>query len=237
MYSATATPDVLDSQLALPPTEASLFDLVLRDPSRLSRQLADEAQLPRTTQQLLALSLLGLAVHGAVLGASMSGVQLHELGWMQHGVPAIWMPLAFSLAFIGALGICLPSFYFYTQLSGLDASFRLVAAQALRTQATTSQLLLGLQPFYAAAILAAGLGLWSDPDAIVLAGLALPFMVGLFGIRALYRGFRDLSGTLPTTHTRRGKFLLRMVLCWGTVFSVVAPVALYRLIEFFAGQS
>ncbi len=232
------TADVAASFVAPPapaarPRSPGVFELVLREPARLSEMLANEAQLPGATQRLLGLSLLGLLVHGALLGASVGSVRLRELAWLQHGQPVLWMPVCMALAFVGALGICLPSFYFYTQLSGLDASVRLVAAQALRTQATTSQLLLGFQPFYAAAILAAGLGLWEEPDTVVLAGLALPFVAGLFGLRALHRGFRDLAATLPVTHARRGRFLTRMVLCWGAVFSVIAPVALWRLMEFF----
>jgi hypothetical protein len=230
--ASTAVPALLPDERPRTPSP-KVFELVLREPTQLSAVLSDELQLPRATQRLLALSLLGLGVHGAVLGASLSTVHLTELAWVQHGLPALWMPVAFALSFVGALGICLPSFYFYTQLSGLDASFRLVTAQALRTQATASQILLGFQPFYAAAVLAAGLGLWGDPDEVVVAGFGLPFLAGLWGIYALYNGFRDLAATLPVTHQRRGRFLQRMVLCWGGVFSVIAPVALYRLVEWF----
>ena len=131
----------------------------------------------------------------------------------------------------GALCICLPSFYFYTQLSGLDASFRLVTAQALRAQATMSVLLLGVLPFYAAWLLGTVVGVFDEPGTALFAGMCLPFGVGLWGIRAVYRGFCDLAEHLPITHQRRGNFLQRLVLCWGGVYSVVAPVALYRLGE------
>jgi hypothetical protein len=214
-----------------------MFDLVLRGQKRLSAVLRDEAALPETIQKLLALSLLGLAVQGLVLGLAAQLLHPAELAELGRGHPLLWMPLAFCLAFVGTLGICLPSFYFYTQLSGLDASFRLVTAQALRTQATTSLLLLGVQPFYAAYALACVLGLASDPDTVLLAGCALPFGVGLFGVHALYRGFCDLAEVLPVTHARRGRFLQRMVLCWGALYSVVAPVALYRLVGWLGGLS
>jgi hypothetical protein len=148
-----------------------------------------------------------------------------------HGHPTLWMPIAFVLAFVGALCVCLPSFYFYTQLSGLDASFRLVTAQALRAQATTAVLLLGVTPFYAALVLAGALGLIESSSRVILAGLAIPFVVGLFGMRALYKGFCDLAQVLPITHQRRGDFLRRMVLCWAAVYTAVAPVALYRIAE------
>jgi hypothetical protein len=209
-----------------------MFDLVLRDEARLHRLLRDEAVLPELIQKMLTLSVLGLTIHGVVLGMA---AQLFEpqpwLGFYQSGHPVLWMPLAFVGAFLGALCICLPSFYFYTQLSGLDASFRLVTAQALRAQATTSLLLLGVLPFYAAWLLGTVVGLFGDARLALFAGMCLPFAVGLFGIRAVYRGFRALAEHLPVTHQRRGAFLQRLVLCWGGVYSCVAPVALYRLAE------
>lgn len=209
-----------------------MFDLILRGESRLHRLMRDEAGLPEVIQKFLTLSVLGLTIHGGVLGlaAEMFAPQ-RSLAWYQAGHPVVWMPLALMGAFLGALCICLPSFYFYTQLSGLDASFRLVTAQALRAQATMSVLLLGVLPFYAAWLLGTGVGVFDNPGAALFAGLCLPFGVGLWGIRAMYRGFCALAEHLPITHQRRGNFLKRLVLCWGAVYSVVSPVALYRLGE------
>ena len=209
-----------------------MFDLILRGETRLHRVMRDEAGLPEVIQKLLALSVLGLAIHGVVLGLAAGMFEPRaSLAWFQAGNPVVWMPLALIGAFLGALCICLPSFYFYTQLSGLDASFRLVTAQALRAQATMSVLLLGVLPFYAAWLLGTVVGVFDEPGTALLAGMCLPFGVGLWGIRAVYRGFCDLAEHLPITHKRRGNFLKRLVLCWGGVYSVVAPVALYRLGE------
>ena len=209
-----------------------MFDLILRGEARLHRLMRDEAGLPEVLQKFLALSVLGLTIHGGVLGLAASLFPpLSSLAWYQTGHPMLWMPLAMIAAFLGALCICLPSFYFYTQLSGLDASFRLVTAQALRAQATMSVLLLGVIPFYAAWLLGTVVGVFDEPGTALFAGLCLPFGVGLWGIRAVYRGFCDLAEHLPVTHKRRGHFLRRLVLCWGGVYSVVAPVALYRLGE------
>src|SRR5687768_8918187 len=117
-----------------------MFDLILRGQQRLSALLADERELPAIIKKLLMLSILGMLVHGVVVGAvteALSARAGHELADFIGGRPMIWMPPAFVIAFLGALSICLPSFWFYTQLAGLDASFRLVTAQALRAQATT----------------------------------------------------------------------------------------------------
>jgi hypothetical protein len=129
------------------PPAAGMLDLILRGQSHLTRVLLDDRALPVAVQKLLALSLLGLGVHGLVVGFAAQ-VLRPDLPWGGPlGHPVVWMPLALVLAFVGALAVCLPSFYFYTQLAGLDASFRLVTAQALRAQATTSVLLLGVAPF------------------------------------------------------------------------------------------
>ncbi|MDY7229690.1 hypothetical protein [Hyalangium rubrum] len=223
---------VLPTPEAPPSPVPGMFDLILRGEMRLHRLLRDEAGLPEVIQKFLALSVLGLTIHGVVLGlAAELFAPSHALGWYQTGHPVVWMPLAFIAAFLGALCICLPSFYFYTQLSGLDASFRLVTAQALRAQATMSVLLLGVLPFYTAWLLGTVVGVFDAPGTALFAGMCLPFAVGLLGIRAVYRGFCDLAEHLPITHQRRGNFLRRLVLCWGAVYTVIAPVALYRLGE------
>jgi hypothetical protein len=211
-----------------PETPWGMFDLILRGQAHLTATLRDERALPGALQKLLLLSLLGLGTHGLVVGLT---AQLLHAGPFAGGRPVLWMPIAFVAAFVGALCVCLPSFYFYTQLSGLDASFRLVTAQALRGQATAATLLLGVTPFYAAAALGSAAGVLPGGDLIIVGGMAVPFVVGLFGVRALYLGFCDLAAVLPISHRRRGDFLRRMVLCWAVVYTAVAPVALYRLCE------
>ena len=210
--------------------EIGMFDLILRGQAHLTEVLREERNLGPALQKLLILSLLGLGVHGAVVGLGAEALHTGPF-FRAGGHPILWMPIAFVLAFVGALAVCLPSFYFYTQLAGLDASFRLVTAQALRAQATAAVLLLGVTPFYAAFVLAGAVGVVDSTTNVILAGLVVPFIVGLGGVRALYRGFCDLAAVLPITHRRRGDFLRRMILCWAGVYTAVAPVALYRLAE------
>lgn len=214
-----------------PGVDAPMFDLVLRHPRHLDQLLRDEAQLPRAIQELVTLSFIGLAVHGLVVGisAQLAGTEV----FFARGMPALWMPVAFVLAFLGALGICLPSFYFFTQLSGLDASFRLVTAQAIRGTAKTAVLLLGALPFYAAWLLGNVVGLFSNVEGTLTIGMVLPFLVGLWGVVEVDRGFRGMVDALPVTHVRRGNFIRRMVLAWGALYTVIAPVALVRLCEWF----
>lgn len=226
--SPPTTPELEADTLPVP----GILDLVLRREQRFHRLLRDEAALPELLPRMLGLSVLGLATYGLVLGAGAEALPAGSVPeWFQVGRPTLWMPVAFTGAFLGALCICLPSFYFYTQLAGLDASFRLVTAQALRKQTTTSVLLLGALPFYAAWLLASVLGLPLAREWVMPIGVLLPFVVGLWGVAVLYRSFCFLAEHLPITHRRRGDFLRGLVLAWGAVYTAVAPVALWRLGE------
>jgi hypothetical protein len=219
----------------MPKVRPPMFDLVLRKPRLLDRVLWNEAALPKVIQELASLSVVGLAVYGLVVGVSAQLVRdrLWPGSFFLGGSPGVWMPLALVIAFLGAICICLPSFYFFAQLSGLDASFRLVTAQALRGVATTGVLLLGAAPFYAAWVLGNVVGIFTDVEATLRVGLVVPFAVGLFGVAAVDRAFRSMLDVLPVTHQRRGNFVRRMVLAWGALFTAVAPVALYRVGDWF----
>jgi hypothetical protein len=209
----------------------SIIDLVLRGQDRLNDLLRDERRLLPLIRRMLALSIAGLVVHGLIVGTTIQLIADRDILSLSTTHAALWMPIAFVGAFLGALSICLPSFYFYTQLSGLDASFRLVTAQALRAQATSSVMLFGALPMYVAVALASVLHFVVGPETTVIVGLLMPFAVGLLGIRAVYKGFSALAAHLPITHQRRGNFIRRLVLAWGAVYTAVAPVALFRLAE------
>lgn len=207
-----------------------LLEAILQNDSSLDQAALDSSRHLELIQKLLALSVVGLAVHGLILGllgqAVLADAGLEGAIWVQ-GHPVIWMPLALVAAFLGALVVCLPSFYFYTQLAGLDTPAGMIVVQSLRVMARTGALLLGMQPFFLAVALAAMLHL--VPSLLVLAvGLASPFVVGLAGIVSLYRSFRRLVEVVPITHKRRGNFVLRFILAWGGLYLTVAPVALWK---------
>jgi hypothetical protein len=209
---------------------SDFYELVLRDGAGLDRYVVDPELQEAGVRQLLGVGVAGTLLYGAMVGlvAQMSA-PIASMGLGRF--PVITLPLALTGAFLGALAICLPSFYFYTQLSGVDASLRIVTGQALRAQARTSVLLLGVLPIYVAIALASVVGAIEGGAELVSGGIALPFVVGLWGLRSLWSSFRRLSASLPVAHQRRPWFLPRMVLAWGMVYSVVAPLALYRLIE------
>ncbi len=230
----TCTPSNAAHQ-ALEPSER-LYELLIRDEPELDGRIADEQHHEDTILRLLIVSLVGTILYGLVVGLA---AQFREPGsffeaWL-GAWPVATLPISLAGAFFCALFVCLPSFYFYTQLCGFDASFRLITAQALRVQGRTSVLLLGILPFYAALALAAAAGLLSATGWLVALGLSLPFVIGLFGLTSLYQSFRRLAATLPSGHRGRRNLLPAMVMAWGVVYSTVCPVALYRIGGFLGG--
>jgi len=209
----------------------SALELVLHRRWRL-----DELQLFPEAHELLvprlaALSAAALALDGLVVGAL--GAALPEVTPLfAASAPWQWLPVVVPFALFLALCLCLPSFWFYVQLAGLDADVALVALLGVRVQSVASVLLLGLLPFWATLALASALHLPSPSGETVLAlGLALPFVAGLAGLADLRGTLGFLAERLPRSHAGRTPFLRRLVLAWGAVYTAVAPVALYRLFE------
>lgn len=231
-HAPTAAP--IADHASAPLAERSTFELLIRGDMHEVNQRLLGRPLARQLQGLILLSFAGLAIHGAVVSAVAAALQ--PTGFDVDAL--LTLPIALPAAFLLALAICLPSFFFYTQLSGLDASFRLVTAQALRSMASASAYLLGALPFYGAYALAYVVGLLEpgpgDAHQVVMIGLCAPYAIGLYGVRVLYRSFQDLLSVVPITHARRGRFLLRMVVAWATVFTAVAPLAVYRIVAFLA---
>lgn len=220
------------------PQARSLYEMLIRDDPSVDAIVTDDDHSLETIQHLLLVSIVGFLLYGSGVGlAAQLFLQRLALGDGNcfGNVPLLTIPLALTGAFLLALLVCLPSFYFYTQLSGIDASFRLITAQALRVQARTAVLLLGALPLYVAVVLAGLIGAIETIECILLFGLALPFVVGLAGLRSLQRSFARLAAILPVAHTRRVGFLPRMIFAWGVVYSAVCPIALFRIGGLLAG--
>jgi hypothetical protein len=229
---AVATLSVATPQVATQERPLHFHDLLIRDDPRLDEAIVAGERHIEPLQKLLMLSVGGTTLYGCAVGLAAQFLQLPgPMGEWLGRVPLLTLPLALTAAFLLALAVCLPSFYFYTQLSGLDASFRLITMQALRIQARTSILLLGVLPVYAAIVLGSVVGVIEGGEGLILLGVLLPFVVGLAGLTSLYKSFERLGRVLPVAHVRRPCFLSRMVMAWGMVYAVVCPVALYRIGE------
>ena len=148
---------------------------------------------------------------------------------------ALRLTAAFTLRLIGAIGVCLPSFYFYGLLSGVRASMLQVTTFALKGMASGAVALMGALPIYFAIVL--GLVVFDTPQSLVsgvcFVGLALPFITGLWGTRSLYIGFVSLADTMTPEHRcRRECFLRRLLFSWSACFTAVTPVMIFTLWEY-----
>jgi hypothetical protein len=147
------------------------------------------------------------------------------------------LPLAYGLGLVLAACVCLPSFYFYSLLAGVKASWSQITSLVGKGMAANAVMLLGVLPVYVAAVL--GLVVFNaDLEWLrwtLKFGLLLPFVAGLWGLRSVYLGVTDLGETMPPAwRCRRRCFLRRLTFSWAAVYATVVPVMVYRLWEFFA---
>jgi hypothetical protein len=240
------------------PTFPALIDLLLKDQARLDRI----ARLPRRQRELvprfLAIGIVGYTIFGIglaiVFNASGLWPQLYAVsGWLSGSVEslihfaevpavntwfdgsAVTMIAAFTLGLIGAIGVCLPSFYFYGLLAGVRTTMLEVTVHATKGMASAAVAVIGILPIYVALVL--GTLVFGLPESAVkvqcLLGMALPFIAGLWGTRSLYVGFVGLCDTLPPERRlRRGCFLRRLMVSWCACLTAVTPVMIFTLWEY-----
>jgi len=242
---------------------ANLVELVLKNQPRLNYLARQPVMQRELIPRLLGIALAGYAAFGVVLAMlfCLAGIwpELNSLAaWLEGGcngplvtfeaTTGVWthwldgsalhLILAYSIGMCAAIGVCLPSFYFYGLLAGLKTSMLQVAAHALKAAATSAIALLGILPIYLAGVL--GLVVFEFPrsgvDLALTWGLTLPFVAGLLGVNSLYTGFVDLSDTLPFAgRWERVLFLKRLMVAWCGCFTAVTPVMIYTLWQWSAG--
>jgi hypothetical protein len=257
------TADCVESTAGDVSTVFGLIELLLKDQPRLNG-LARTADVQRELiPRLLWIGLGGYAIFAAVLavvfGCAQVWPELTPIAlWLDDPeaklirfVPAaegvIWrcwidgsalhLTAAYACGLIGAIGVCLPSFYFYGLLAGVRTSMLQVTTHALIGLASGAVALLGALPIYLAVML--GLVIFEfSPGAVQAAGLfglALPFVTGLYGTRALSIGFLALSDTMPEERRcRRRCFLRRLLVAWSGCYTAVTPVMIFALWEYLA---
>jgi hypothetical protein len=236
----------------LPPEEAAvaanedstlgLAELLLKDPDRVERLNRNPARVPILVPRFLAVSLVSYTLFAAammlifwlVAAAALPRIIAAD-GWSRAA--ALGLLLGYTLGMVAAVGICLPSFYFYGLLAGVKLSMLGVVAHTLKGQAAGAITLIGILPIYVAAAL--GFWVFNAPQETLTfwlyLGLGLPFLAGWWGLRSIYRGFMGLADTLPPERRcRRECFLRRLTLSWTAVYGAVSPVMIYRLWEYFA---
>ena len=224
-------------------TTLGLVELLLKDPAqvdRLNRSSRAQAELfPRLLLiaqagflafGLILLLLLNLAPPAAYPHCALLTVP--PASWANG--TAVALPLAYCLGIVLAACVCLPSFYFFSLLSGVNMSWLQIVSVLGKGMAANAVLLLGILPIYVALVL--GLVVANAPDEVLMGalsvGLLLPFVSGVWGLRAIYRGVMDLSREMPFDwQCRRGCFLRRLTFWWAAVYAAVVPVMIFKLWE------
>jgi hypothetical protein len=241
--------DIADALPAgeLPPgvQEGSLLgmiELLLKHPARVDQLARDEVRQAEVLPRFLAIVLASFSVFALALVLLLEHADraaLPELlreHWSGGFGPAFSLWAAYTLGMVAASGICLPSFYFFGLLVGVRISVLQVTGHIMKGKASTAVMLLGVLPIYVAVVL--GMVVFAAPVAdlelVLTLGLALPFLAGLWGVHAIYRGFLAMADTLPPSRRyRRTCFLRRLTVAWAACYSIVMPVMIYTLWNFF----
>lgn len=226
-------------QLADKTTLGNVVDLLLKDHGKLDMLLRSEAGQRLLIPKFLVVALGGFALYGVVATLMFNLARTHAGFWLP------WLPaashddatvgnltLSYAIGLIAANGICLPSFYFYGLLAGIRISMIGTVAHALKGMAAGAVALVGILPIYVAATLNALT--YSDNRGwltlLVVVGLALPFIAGLWGARSLYRGFTSLADTIPQPcRYDRTCLLRRLILAGSGCYTFVTPLVIYTL--------
>jgi hypothetical protein len=223
-----------------------LSELLLKQPLQVDAMTRENSRQPELIPRFLVIALASFSVFALALilvlscardGALPAFLARHWTKGSAGSALSLW--LAYTLGLIGATGVCLPSFYFYSLLAGVRISVLQVTANVLKAKACTALMLLGVLPIYVAVVL--GLFVFQAPlpwlrNAVYL-GLALPFLSGLWGVWALYRGFLGLADTLvPEWRCSRTCFLRRLTVAMAACYSVVTPLMIYTLWIYFADK-
>ena len=251
--TATACAPPVGARRGDPPARADdcsllgLVELLLKDPDRLDTLNRQEGRQRELMPRFLAIALASYTLFSIAILLILNAAPAEAYPQRLFPVPAarlsdgsaLGLLLAYDFGLVAATCICLPSFYFFSLLAGVRLSVAQIVSQIVRCKASAAIVLVGILPIYVAVVL--GLIVFQAPpetlELWLYLGLALPFVAGLEGVRAIYRGVAGMAETLPAERRcRRHCFLRRLTLSWAACYSAVSPVLIYRLWEYFASQ-
>jgi hypothetical protein len=226
-------------------TTLELVELLLKDPGRLRQLNRDPRRQGELVPRFLLIAVAGYLVYSCMMVLLINVAPAPDPGVVPLPLPparwndgsALGLPLAYTLSVVLASCVCLPSFYFYSLLAGVRVTWLQIVGLITRATAYNGVILLGLVPIYVALMM--GLIIFAAPPDVarwsVVVGLALPFVAGLWGLRAIHRGIADLAAEMPPAwRCRRECLLRRLTLAWAAVYTAVLPVMIYRLWEYIA---
>jgi hypothetical protein len=133
-------------------SSASLVELLLKEPDRLDDLLREPLRQREAVPRLLALALAGFAIYG-IAASVILNLLLEMRQYWPTGVPAAnWsdrsaanLLAAYCLGLVAANGVCLPSFYFFGLLAGVQTTMLGVTANAMKGLAASALALVGIR--------------------------------------------------------------------------------------------
>jgi hypothetical protein len=233
------------SEAQVSPTTLGLAELLLKNPERVDQLNRDPSLQGELFPRLLLIGEAGFLVYSLVMvllwnvapipAGDTLPLRLPPANWSDG--TALALPVAYTLSILLASCVCLPSFYFYSLLAGVNMRFSDIVNLIAKGTAANAIMLLGVLPIYVAGVLGF---IVLEVRAEVLAwtlglGLLLPFVSGVWGLWAIYQGVMNTVQVRPEPwRCRRGCFLRRLTLSWAAVYATVVPVMVYRLWEYCA---
>ena|SRR3989442_11586863 len=228
------------------PTALALVEMLLKNPAMVDRLNREPTRQKELFPRFLLIALTSYLIYGIlmVLILNLAPAAAHVHSGPLPLPPAFWsdgtawsLPLAYTVGMVLAACVCLPCFYFYSLLAGVQMSWLQITSVIGKGMAANAIMLLGLVPIYV--IVALGAIIFAAPTECLQVtlgfGLLLPFVSGLWGLRAIFLGIMHLTTVLPAEwQCRRRCFLRRLIASWTVLYAAVVPVMIYRLWEYFA---
>jgi hypothetical protein len=153
-----------------------VIERILRDRDGVWRQIAEDRDLKPLSGLMLLSSAVGLAVYGAVLGASH--------GWLQALASAVKLPILFLVT----LAICLPTLYLLNLVFGAKLSLRQAVAMVSVAITVMSMLTVAFAPISLFFLITA-----PDYSFYKLLNVAIMALTAMIGLRFLIVGMRAMN--------------------------------------------
>ena len=245
-----ALPDVLpvesEPEIASDTTLLGIVEILLKNPATADRLNRDPELQAHLIPRFLAIALCSYALFSVAMLVILNAAPTSAYPGRFLAIPpanwrdgtAMWLVAGYLVGMVAASCVCLPSFYFFALLSGVRMTMLQIVGQVVRGTATSALMLVGILPIYVTVVL--GLVIFHSPleflEGGLSVGLVLPFLAGLAGVHAIYRGVTGMAETLPDEcRSSRACFLRRLTVSWAVCYTAVCPVMIFRLWESVAG--